>query len=139
MLRRNVLGRSSQRMRAFNARLSFKSAILVTQSVIRWRNLTCDSLLKKKEKFDGVLSGLENIEIKTENDEIGEENDNDINLELSVDEADTDVCEKVEEGILCKTKSDVIAEPMPQDASEKDGAEEESSREVSSCTVNDSS
>jgi len=128
MLRRNALGRSSQRMRTFNARLSFKSAILVTQSVIRWRNVTRDSLQKKKENFEGVLSGLENIEIKIENDEIDEDNDDDIHLEMSVDEADTDVCEEVEEGILCKTKCDAIAEPVPQDTSEKDGAKEESSR-----------
>jgi len=74
MLRRNALGRSSVRMRTFNARLSFKSAILVTQSVIRWRNVTRDSISKKQtgRAFESVLAGL---------CEEREEDDNDANVD----------------------------------------------------------
>lgn len=39
-LRQMTLFNTSVRIKTFNARLAFKSAILVTQSVMRWRNIT---------------------------------------------------------------------------------------------------
>lgn len=74
MLRRNALGRSSMRMRTFNARLSFKSAILLTQSVIRWRNVTRDSISKRQSAsaFNSMLDGL--AEERGDESENSEEN-----------------------------------------------------------------
>lgn len=39
MLRRNALISTSQRMKTFNARMTFKTAILATRSVMRWKNI----------------------------------------------------------------------------------------------------
>lgn len=47
-LRSNSLARVSTRMRTFNARLKFKSTILVCQSVARWKNLTKKAIDDKK-------------------------------------------------------------------------------------------
>jgi serine/threonine protein kinase len=52
VLRRTSLINTSTRMRTFNARLAFKSAILVTQSVIKWRIITRNSLAEKKARED---------------------------------------------------------------------------------------
>ncbi len=68
MLRRNGLRQSSMRMRTFNARLKFKTAILATQSVFHWKSVTRHSALLKEELF-GL--GEDELDKLVEND--GEE------------------------------------------------------------------
>jgi len=55
-LRRNSLINTSFRLKTFNARLAFKSAILATHSMIIWRNLTRDSKRKASEGTNSVAS-----------------------------------------------------------------------------------
>jgi len=52
VLRRTSLLSTSTRMRTFNARLKLKSAILATQSVMKWKILTRNSLAEKKARED---------------------------------------------------------------------------------------
>ena len=56
MLRRNALVTTSERLKHFNARLKFKTAILATHSMIKWRNLTRSSTrLREEAKENGEL------------------------------------------------------------------------------------
>ncbi len=66
MLRRNGLRQCSMRIRTFNARLKFKTAILATQSVFHWKSVTRHSALLKEELF-GL--GADDLDELVENDE----------------------------------------------------------------------
>jgi len=57
ILQRNSLQNSSSRLKTFHARLAFKSVILVTHSVIIWRNLARSS----KSKVSGTTSDTDGV------------------------------------------------------------------------------
>ena len=89
-LRRNSLMNTSTRLRTFNARLAFKTAILATHSMIIWRNLVRDKKRKAPEGTNCVAadskdagSALSNTPHNAHYDEeklLGiEESDNDSN------------------------------------------------------------